>query len=52
MNPTSGVSLSDTRAAEIIALSKREYDKNQEALQTTMVSTKFAPSDESSLKKG
>ena len=52
MNPTSGVSLSDTRAAEIIALSKREYDKNHEALQTTMVSTKFAPSDESSLKKG
>ena len=52
MNTTSGVSLSDTRAAEIIALSKREYDKNQEALQTTMVSTKFTPSDESSLKKG
>ena len=52
MNVTSAVSLSDQRASEIIALSKREFDDREERLQTTMVSTLFTPSDESSIKKG
>ena len=49
---TAPVSLSENRVREILALSKREFDDREAKMKTTMVTTKFTPSDESVLKKG
>ena len=43
MNPTAPVSLSDTRMAEIIALSQREFDDREAKIKTTMVSNPDGP---------
>ena len=43
MNPTAPVSLSDTRMAEIIALSRREFDDREAKIKTTMVSNPDGP---------
>ncbi len=49
---TAPVSLSENRVRKILALSKREFDDREAKMKTTMVTTKFTPSDESVLKKG
>ena len=43
MNLTAPVSLSDTRMAEIIALSQREFDDREAKIKTTMVSDPNGP---------
>ena len=43
MNPTAPVSLNDTRMAEIIALSQREFDDREAKIKTTMVSDPNGP---------